>query len=240
MPGGARFHFGGFTDPAELFARMFGARTPFGDGFGREGGFSFGSGSDEDGDPRGTFFSFGGMPGGMGGVGGMPGGMGGMPGGMGGMGGMGGPRGAGGRAGHGKPPAPIEHPLQCTLEELYTGTTKRLRITKTITDASGQSMQVKKMLEVPVRAGFKAGTKITFEREGDELPGRIPADIVFVIQEKPHERFTREGNDLVYKPRVTLAQAFAGVRVPVPTLDGRTVHVEADELITPTTEKVVP
>ena len=45
----------------------------------------------------------------------------------------------------------------------------------------------------------KDGTKITFEREGDEAPGTIPADIVFVVQTKPHPIFTREGDDLICK-----------------------------------------
>lgn len=33
---------------------------------------------------------------------------------------------------------------------------------------------------------------------GDENPGRKPADIIFKIDEKKHDRFVREGNDLVY------------------------------------------
>ena len=41
------------------------------------------------------------------------------------------------------------------------------------------------------------GTKITFENEGDESPGVIPADIVFTLQTKPHERFERADDDLV-------------------------------------------
>lgn len=36
---------------------------------------------------------------------------------------------------------------------------------------------------------------------GDENPGRIAADIVFVLQEKAHPLFRRDGNDLVYTHR---------------------------------------
>lgn len=36
---------------------------------------------------------------------------------------------------------------------------------------------------------------------GDENPGRIAADIVFVLQERAHPAFRREGNDLVYTHR---------------------------------------
>lgn len=36
---------------------------------------------------------------------------------------------------------------------------------------------------------------------GDEHPGRIAADIIFVLQEKPHPAFRRDGNDLIYTHR---------------------------------------
>ena len=36
-------------------------------------------------------------------------------------------------------------------------------------------------------------------------------DIIFVIQEKKHENFTREGNDLVYTLRVDLKDILKGV-----------------------------
>lgn len=52
--------------------------------------------------------------------------------------------------------------------------------------------------EINIKPGWKDGTKITFEREGDELPGVIPADIVFTLQAKPHDRFERDGDDLIY------------------------------------------
>ena len=52
-------------------------------------------------------------------------------------------------------------------------------------------------LEVAIKAGWKEGTRIIFEGKGDRLPGRPPQDIVFVVQELPHTRFTRAGDDLV-------------------------------------------
>lgn len=55
------------------------------------------------------------------------------------------------------------------------------------------------VIEINVKPGWKKGTKITFENKGDEQPGRIPADIVFVIDEKPHDTFSRAGDDLIHK-----------------------------------------
>jgi hypothetical protein len=59
---------------------------------------------------------------------------------------------------------PPQVPLDLTLEELYSGCTKRRRVTRSIVDgASGRALPVEETLEIPVRAGWKEGTKITFE-----------------------------------------------------------------------------
>ena len=142
--------------------------------------------------------------------GGMPGGMGGMPGGMGGMGGMPGGMGHSGRSNslprqmpsQAKEKAPpVVHNLAVSLEDLYTGTVKRMRITSKKVGADGQITPVSSDKEITVKSGWKDGTKITFEKEGDQLPGVIPADVVFTVHTKPHDRFTREGDNLHYEVR---------------------------------------
>ena len=45
-----------------------------------------------------------------------------------------------------------------------------------------------------------------FQREGDQAPNKIPADIVFIIKDKPHPHFRREGSDLKYTCRLTLKE----------------------------------
>jgi DnaJ homolog subfamily B member 4 len=182
MPGGGRtFNFHS-SNPEDIFRSFFGT----GDPTQAEGGDPFGFG----------LGGMGGLPG-MGGMGGMPG-MG-MGGGMPGMGGRGMPgRGSHHSNHHQKKAEPVNYPLKVTLEELFSGTTKRVRITKKITDASGKVVQVAVEKEISVKAGWKDGTKITFEKEGDELPGVVPADIIFTIQTKPHEKFERDGDNLIY------------------------------------------
>ena len=48
-----------------------------------------------------------------------------------------------------------------------------------------------------IKPGWKEGTRVIFEGKGDRLPGRPPQDVVFVIKQVPHPRFTRQGDDLV-------------------------------------------
>jgi DnaJ-class molecular chaperone len=42
-----------------------------------------------------------------------------------------------------------------------------------------------KTLPVEIKPTWKSGTRITFHREGDKRPGRVPADIVFVLKIVP-------------------------------------------------------
>lgn len=94
--------------------------------------------------------------------------------------------------------APIHHTLTVNLEDLYCGTTKRMRITSKKIGANGGIIRVATEKEIVVKAGWKDGTKITYENEGDESPGMLPADVVFVLQTKPHPTFERQDDDLVY------------------------------------------
>lgn len=99
-------------------------------------------------------------------------------------------------------------------------------------------MSTDKVIEI--KPGWKDGTKITYEREGDETPNAIPADIVFTLQTKPHDRFTREGDDLCCVLGVTLENALSGVSTSVLTLDGRRLPIEAPSGVTPATELIFP
>ena len=62
------------------------------------------------------------------------------------------------------------------------------------------------VLTINVKPGWKSGTKITFQREGDQAPNKIPADIVFIIRDKPHVHFRREGPDLKYSCKISLKE----------------------------------
>ena len=73
-------------------------------------------------------------------------------------------RGAGG--GGPRQDAPIEHSVQCSLEELYRGVTKRLKISRNVADASGRAERMAETLSVEVKPGWKRGTKVTFPKKG--------------------------------------------------------------------------
>ena len=122
----------------------------------------------------------------------------------------------------------ITRSLPVSLEDLYGGATKRLKITRKLRDAaSGIQVPTEKILEVKVKPGWKAGTKIRFPGEGDELPnGQGVQDFQFVISEKPHGLFTREGDDLKCTVTLSLLEALTGYTKSVTTIDGRKLPIE--------------
>lgn len=135
--------------------------------------------------------------------------------------------------------APIENNLRCSLEELYKGHTKKMKISRDIADASGKTRPVEEILTIDIKPGWKKGTKITFPEKGNEQQNSIPADLVFVIDEKPHGTFTREGNDLIITKKISLAEALTGCSVQITTLDGRNLTIPINNVIHPTYEEVV-
>lgn len=134
---------------------------------------------------------------------------------------------------------PIEKFLMVTLEELLTGTTKKLKIIKKILNPDRMTTRPEeKILTIDVKKGWKEGTKITFPEEGDQKPHTVPADIVFTIKDKPHACFKRDqDNNILYTAKVSLRNALTGHTtgsfVPVPTLDERTVNIPLNTIIKP-------
>jgi len=87
------------------------------------------------------------------------------------------------------------------------GCTKRMKISRKIYRRVGTEDRITKedkILTINVKPGWKAGTKITFAKEGDQLPNKIPADVVFVIKDKPHPTFKRDGSDIRYTAKISL------------------------------------
>ncbi|CAG0882548.1 unnamed protein product [Darwinula stevensoni] len=172
--------------------------------------------------------------------------------------GFGGPRGVGGGVpfrshsfttgspsmGRAKPKSqdpPIEHDLYVALEDIYKGCVKKMKISRKVTGVDGSSRREDKVLTITIKPGWKSGTKITFQREGDQAPHKIPADIVFIIRDKPHPLFKREGSDIRYTAKISLREALCGTLVEVPTLSGEKIPMDFTEgIIKPNTTRRIP
>ncbi|KAE8352083.1 hypothetical protein BDV28DRAFT_161989 [Aspergillus coremiiformis] len=99
----------------------------------------------------------------------------------------------------------------------------------------------RKVLHVHVDKGVKNGHKIEFRGEGDQMPGVLPGDVVFEIEQKPHPRFQRKDDDLFYHAEIDLLTALGGGHISVEHLDDRwlTVNIAPGEVITPGAIKMI-
>jgi len=135
--------------------------------------------------------------------------------------------------------SPIEHELFVSLEEVAKGATKKMKITRKVLNPDNRTTHTEdKVLTIEIKPGWKQGTKITFPREGDQSPTSIPADIIFIIKDKAHPVFRRDGSDLIYTAKISLKDALCGTTINVPTLEPNRVRkLPLNEVIKPTTEK---
>ena len=69
----------------------------------------------------------------------------------------------------------VEKELWLTLEEVYCGSTKKMKISRRVLNDDGQTSSIRdKILTISVKPGWKEGTRITFLKDGDQEPNNIP------------------------------------------------------------------
>ena len=219
---GQNFSYTYHGDPKATFAQFFGTSNPFESFFGGPGGFGGGNSGVE-----GMDIDLEGLLGGGGGRGSAP------------------FRShtfsssRGGKEQRVQDPT-IEKEVFVSLEDIKKGVEKKMKISRKVYDQNGQSRTEEKVLTINVKPGWKAGTKVTFSREGDQVPGKVPADIAFIIRDKPHPTFSREGVNIVYTCKVLLRDALCGTTIHVPTLEGKRVAMNCtNEILRPKSVKTL-
>jgi len=83
-------------------------------------------------------------------------------------------------------------------------------------------VQAPQTVSVKIPPGVSAGNYITLRERGNAgRRGGRPGDLIVLIEEKPHPRFERHGDDLHTELDVSFADAVLGAEVIVPSLGGR-------------------
>jgi len=99
----------------------------------------------------------------------------------------------------------------------------------------------RKMLDVHIDKGMSGGSTIVFNGESDQAPDMQPGDVVIVVEEKAHERFKRQDNDLFTEVEIDLLSALGGGQFAIKHLDERVLHVtiRPGEVIKPNVQKII-
>lgn len=126
--------------------------------------------------------------------------------------------------------------VTCTLRELTEGAIKKLKVKHLRQNPwTGESEAETKVYTVPIKKGWKAGTKVKYPPK-DGFPGMI-----FVVEEAKHPFLERQGNDLIYKCQLSEKQANKGakIKIPLPDRDIYELQVRDDLPIQPGTSLTV-
>ena len=117
------------------------------------------------------------------------------------------------------PGTDLQAQLTLTFEDAARGVTKSVRLNS---EALSAPMEV----NVRIPAGVKTGQRIRVPGKGvPSRDGGETGDLLVSITIQAHERFDRDGLNLLVDVPVTYPEAVLGADVKVPTLSGTTVTV---------------
>uniref|UniRef100_A0A0D6R3E3 DnaJ protein ERDJ3B n=1 Tax=Araucaria cunninghamii TaxID=56994 RepID=A0A0D6R3E3_ARACU len=88
-------------------------------------------------------------------------------------------------------------------------------------------------ITVDIEKGMQDGQEIVFYEDGEPVIDGEPGDLKFKIYTAPHEKFTREGNDLRTTVTIALREALVGFEKSIPHLDGHLVSIGSKGIIKP-------
>ena len=111
----------------------------------------------------------------------------------------------------------MTYQLSVTLDEVMTGADKNISLRK---NGATQNVSVK------IPAGIEEGKRLRLKGKGEAAPmGGPPGDLYLKVEIAPHERFTREGDDLTMNVQIPFSEACLGATVEVVTLEGKRFNV---------------
>jgi len=100
-----------------------------------------------------------------------------------------------------------------------------------------------KVLEIQIEKGTHNGEKIVVYGEGEQEPGVPAGDVIIQVREKVEKdsAWERQGDNLIYSHKITLAEALTGFQFHIKHLDNRVlvVNSEPDAVVKPGDIKVI-
>ena len=98
----------------------------------------------------------------------------------------------------------------------------------------------KKKIEIVIEKGMENNQNLVFRGEAEQLPDRLPGDLIMQIKQKPHEFFKeRKGNDLYADMELNLKEALFGYNKKITHMDGREFYIESNKVTQPEEERVI-
>lgn len=81
-------------------------------------------------------------------------------------------------------------------------------------------------VSVKIPKGIEEGKKLRLKGKGGAAPpGGVPGDLYLKMQLEPHELYERDGENLIFKKKISYSDACLGAKVEVETLDGKKLMI---------------
>ena len=129
---------------------------------------------------------------------------------------------------------PLTIDVECTLEELFNGDTKRIKIKRNI-----NGKEEEKVISIKLKPYWRNGNKVKLFGLGDQKPGFVPQDIHLVIREKKHKYYVRDGDNLICNVNVLSKQTSSPFVINRRGVDGKKVSIEVKNGIKQNEERIV-
>ncbi|MFZ4522647.1 MAG: molecular chaperone DnaJ [Bacteroidales bacterium] len=96
-------------------------------------------------------------------------------------------------------------------------------ITDKCTDCAGNGVvKGEEVISIQIPAGVSEGMQLSMGGKGNAAArGGISGDLLIQIEEFAHEKFERDGNNLLYEHFVSFSEATLGSSAEIPTIDGK-------------------
>lgn len=107
----------------------------------------------------------------------------------------------------------LTYQISVTLEDVLHGAEKSIALRH---NGSPQNVSVK------VPKGIEAGKKLRLKGKGGQAPpGGLAGDLYLKVDISPHDRFVRDGDNLILEQKIPFSQACLGAKMEVETLEGK-------------------
>eukprot|EP01135_Chromosphaera_perkinsii_P005490 Nk52_evm39s352 gene=Nk52_evmTU39s352 len=82
-----------------------------------------------------------------------------------------------------------------------------------------------RVLEADIAKGTRDNTKLIYKNQGNQLVNGIAGDVVCIVNEMAHERFTRKDDDLFTNLDISFRDAMCGFEMTITHMDGRELRI---------------
>lgn len=118
--------------------------------------------------------------------------------------------------------------VEISLEEAYLGKSLDAEIQL----GNGR----RKLINVDIPAGVDNNSQVRYQGMGDDTISSLPpGDLIINIRVRPHNKFKREGHNLILEHNISVWDAILGTEINFYTLDGRQLSVNIPESSQPET-----